>query len=1092
MTIESSLFTSSPSLESPQGWVGWLGLIAYFGVFVYLLVHWRGYNKRLGRLQWGILLVLVLLIPLTNLFFAVRLSAASALPFPDKPVEPVGAVVVFLSALPWMLAAGLLGVGPAVLIGLACGLMAALYETYSPFTILTVALWSILLGAAFHQRYRTPFFRFVRHPLAAAAMLAVVYPIFFLIENIFVVTSGLASRLDYAFTWAMPAWGAAAVELLLAGLFAEVVARAWPRLWGGSGALQSSPVERRLQTRFIAAIVPLVFALLVALIVGNWITAGDAAEDMLQDRMSSTAEMVAEAIPSFVHTGQILIQDYAASDVWYQGTPEQISLQMTRNLRTIPFFHELYLLDADGKPLSGDPVQNFMLASPAPEEYFGIDLALNGAPIQYYTIAPALDGDAARMSFFAPVTDENNQLRAILIGRTDLAANPLMEPVLKGLQNLGAVEGQGMLVDESGRIIYHSDQQSLFENYSSQVGETAPNGTRQLVYTHPVKSISWTVAVTVPASQAQQQALKIAAPLLLSVLLVFLLVIILLLVSLRVVVNSLSRLALEANRLSSGQLDNPLQVTREDEVGQLTRSFELMRVNLKSRLDELKGLVVVSQGVAANLDFEQAVKPILEAALSTGASSVRVVLTPDAVPEVQGSTQPVTRFSAGPSGELYAILDEQVLALARQQERIVLTNLPRVRLLSVPQGSPRPESILALPLWHENLYAGTLWLAYDKPHQFLEDEIRFITTLASQAALASANARLFARAEVGRQRLAAILASTPDPVLVTDSHDHLLLANPAAWQVLGLGVEAGQGLPVDQVLLQAELVRLLRTFSADRLSAEVTLADGKVYLAIASSVIVDEHPVGRICILRDITHFKELDAMKSDFVSTVSHDLRSPLTLMRGYATMLEMVGNLNEQQTNYVRKIIASVENMSRLVNTLLDLGRIEAGVDLQLEMVSVHDIIERVVGSIQLQASQKQIVITTQIDPLAPPLLEADQALLQQALHNLIENAVKYSEPGGKVFVSVTPDKDRIVFMVGDTGIGIAPVDLPRLFEKFYRGGQKEAKWRQGTGLGLAIVKSIAERHKGQVWAESQLGKGSKFYISIPFRQRERKGHQ
>jgi signal transduction histidine kinase len=228
---------------------------------------------------------------------------------------------------------------------------------------------------------------------------------------------------------------------------------------------------------------------------------------------------------------------------------------------------------------------------------------------------------------------------------------------------------------------------------------------------------------------------------------------------------------------------------------------------------------------------------------------------------------------------------------------------------------------------------------------------------------------------------------------------------------------------------------------------------------MASSVIVDAHPVGRICILRDITHFKELDAMKSDFVATVSHDLRSPLTLIHGYTTMLEMVGDLNEQQTNFVRQIISSVDGMSHLVRTLLDLGRIEAGIDMQFEMVPVHDLIERVIASIQMQAAQKQIALTTHIDPLAPPLLEAHPALLQQALHNLVDNAVNYTDSGGKVAISVSPDKDRVVFEVSDNGIGIAPVDLPHLFEKFYRGGQKEAKRRQGTGLGLAFFRIYAQ---------------------------------
>ena len=143
-------------------------------------------------------------------------------------------------------------------------------------------------------------------------------------------------------------------------------------------------------------------------------------------------------------------------------------------------------------------------------------------------------------------------------------------------------------------------------------------------------------------------------------------------------------------------------------------------------------------------------------------------------------------YSMGPAQDLYRDLDEQILALTRQQERLVLTNPSRPRLLSFAAGTPRPESFMAVALRHENLFFGSLWVAYDQPHQFSEEEVRFLVTLGSQAALAAANARLFRTAEIGRQRLAAILASTPDPVLVTDQHDRLLLANPAAWQVLGL------------------------------------------------------------------------------------------------------------------------------------------------------------------------------------------------------------------------------------------------------------------------------------------------------------------
>ena len=223
-------------------------------------------------------------------------------------------------------------------------------------------------------------------------------------------------------------------------------------------------------------------------------------------------------------------------------------------------------------------------------------------------------------------------------------------------------------------------------------------------------------------------------------------------------------------------------------------------------------------------------------------------------------------------------------------------------------------------------------------------------------------------------------------MLVTDHYSRLLLVNPAAQHLLTINPETARGKPIDRVVKQPELACLLSTLSSERQTADVLLPNGQVYMATASSVIAEGHPVGRVCLLRDITHFKELDALKSDFVATVSHDLRSPLTMMRGYTTMLEMVGELNEQQNTYVRKIVTGVEDITRLVTNLLDLGRIEAGINLQLEMVPLHDIIERVVGALQLQASQKQIQMTTEISPDTIPLVEADQALLQQAMTQFV----------------------------------------------------------------------------------------------------------
>jgi PAS domain S-box-containing protein len=999
---------------------------------------------------------------------------------------------MFLAALPWFLAGGLLGPSPAAALAATSGIFLSLWGTHQPFLPLELALLGTLFGAAMQQRYRTPVFRSLRHPLFTALLFFIGYPVLFLIDSLFVGQGILANRLDFAVTHAIPAGLAIGGSLLVAGLLAEGFARVFPARWGGKGKLVPSPPESKLEARFLYAMLPLTLVLLVLLMVGDWVVAGSAARRMLQGRMSNAADMASETVPFFLETGQNLILELADEPRLYTEPPSRLRSLLEEDLRTVPYFSQLFFLDSQGDPVTGYPLDDLDAFSLSPEERAGIDFALNGVKIQLIPVPPPPGSPAALISFLVAVQDETEFTRGVLVGRSDLAANPFAQPLLTGLRSMGQLEGEGILLDENGMILFHPNPGRIMTAYSASVSaepvfydDMAPDGTRQLVYTRPVVGRPWIVLLSVPARYAQQQALNIAAPLLGMILILSVISVLLIRFGLRMVTSSLQNLALESNRIAQGELDHPLTVDGLDEVGQLRRAFEQMRVRLKARLDELNRLLVVSQGVASTLNVEESLQPVLESALVTGASSARVALASAILPDADGESPGLLAFGLGPACEIYRDLDEQIVFLARQQERVQLTNLTRPRLLVFSQGYPRPQALLAIALRHENRFFGALWVAYDQAHQFSEEEVRYLTTLAGQAALAAANARLFLTAESGRQRLEAILASTPDAVLVTDSQNRLSVINPAARQVLGLDPGASLGQPVDQVIQQVRLLSLLSASAGENQSAELALPDGQVYLATASSLLAQGRRVGRVCVMRDVTHFKELDALKSDFVSTVSHDLRSPLTLIRGYATMLQMVGDLNEQQSGYVRKILDGVESMSRLVNNLLDLGRIEAGVGLQLEIQPVQEVIEQVINTLQLQAAQKRIQLLTELPQEPIPLMEADHALLQQALHNLVDNAIKYTDPGGEVHLSLQMNAGQILFEVRDTGIGIAPADQHRLFEKFFRASRKGIKGERGSGLGLAIVKSIAERHGGQVWVESQLGRGSKFTMSIPLRQ-------
>jgi len=740
-------------------------------------------------------------------------------------------------------------------------------------------------------------------------------------------------------------------------------------------------------------------------------------------------------------------------------------------------------------------VENVVELRLTPEETAGIELALNGVPNQTYTLRPWPGETTAQVSFIAAISSSTGQVRGVLLGRTDLNSNPFTQPIIQAMQALRDIGGEGLILDENRLILYHPMPNLVMTEYPGRIPageaeffqEVSSTGERQMVFYRPVIGRSWSVVLLVPSEQAQTLALEIAIPLLGLLLFISLVVFLVLRYALRSVTVSLSNLAHEASLIAHGQLDHPLQVKSVDEVGRFASAFEQMRVSLRDRLEELNRLLMVSQGVASHLDAEDAVAPILHASLRNQATSARMALVREVTLDPHADRW--IAFGAGGASDRYAYLDAQIFDAMRTQDLLSIPNMSRMRRLNVPTGADQPGAVIALTLRDENQYYGALWLAYDEPHTFTEEEVRFLSTLAGQATLAATNALLYATAEIGRQRMEAVLTSTPDPVLVIDEQMKLLLLNPAAVQVSGLVAVSTPGIPIKNVVKHEELLELiLAPLESGLLSKEVKLPNGKIY-HVTISMVAAERPVGRICILRDITHYKELDTLKSDFVQTVSHDLRSPLTLMRGYTTMLNMVGELNDQQKGYLKKIVLGVDNMTRLVGSLLDLGRVEAGVGLKIDQVMIGDIIDQVVNTLLPQAHQKNIQLiqerSAEKSTLQSVSIQADAALLHQAIYNLVENAVKYTNVGGKVNIGVQLRSKTVLFEVRDTGIGIAPLDLPHMFEKFYRSAQREANQRRGTGLGLAIVKTIAERHGGRVWVESNLGKGSTFYLEVPFEQ-------
>lgn len=1087
MQFVFSLFDGSrPGLILPNHVLGWLGWVVLLVCLIWAIRHWWE-NLTIHNERWWLLLAFIIAAPLSASFIGIRLPGEMQ-PMPNTPMEFNAPAVMIFSAIPWMLAGGILGPLAAVVVGLMSGIITGLFTTHSLFTPFEIPILALLFSVCTRQNYRTWFYKFLRHPLGAVVIVLLLYIPVLIWGALFSTNDTLAVRLDYAFTQVWLVLAARAGEMFIAGLVAEGFYLAKLPAWGRRRSLIPSPAESNIQTRFFFGTVPLVCLLVLSLIVGDWLVAGRAAEQMIEQRLSSIASVAAESLPYFTETGENLILTLATPDL-PQLPPAVLRETLPKRLRSIPFFRQLYVFGSTGQPISGFPGEEFTQLNPTEEEITGIQLALKGVTTQVYVGKPPPDETSAQVSFIAAIRNDSGKIDGVLLGRADLNSNPFTQPVIKALSTMGEMNGQGIILSESGQILYHPVASEIMKQYPGTIEsepyfrvETASNNTRQYVSFYPIEGRPWAIVLTVPTRVAQETALRIAIPLLVMLLIFALVAFFFLRMGLRAVTSSLQLLSQEAAFISQGQLDRPLMVSGVDEVGRLSAVFEQMRFRLKGRLDELNSLLQVSQGVASSLEINEAVQPILQAALGGEACSARLVFVPDVTLEANDHGPAV--FGAGPAAQLYANYDQQLFDLARQQDTINLPNISRTRRLQINPSSPYPAALFAIAVRNESRFYGVLWVAYDRPHGFSEEEIRFLSTLAGEASLAATSANLYATAEVGRQRLEAVLSSTPEPVLVIDEQSNLLLLNPAAVQVPGLINSALEGRPIHEVVAPQELIRLLTAQITERItSREINLPNGKIYYASVSPVMAEGRAVGRVCILRDITHFKELEQLKSDFVATVSHDLRSPLTLMRGYATMLQMVGDLNEQQKGYVRKIVSGVENMNRLVSNLLDLGRIEAGIGLQIEKVKVKEIIEEVINSLQLQATQKDIHLSYEIAGQSKQFeVDADRALLQQAMYNLVENAIKYTPVSGHVKVKLEFRTTSMVMEVHDTGIGIAPLDLPHLFEKFYRSGRREAYQQRGTGLGLAIVKSIAERHGGRVWVDSQLGKGSTFSLEMP----------
>lgn len=332
----------------------------------------------------------------------------------------------------------------------------------------------------------------------------------------------------------------------------------------------------------------------------------------------------------------------------------------------------------------------------------------------------------------------------------------------------------------------------------------------------------------------------------------------------------------------------------------------------------------------------------------------------------------------------------------------------------------------------------------------------------------------------------AVFAALADGLLVIDSAGRIRFCNPAFEKQYAPG-GITPGTPLLEVIRDSDAIERIRAALAQASTqvAELLAPDRKNQLQLTALPIAhdDGKVSGVVALFHDISRLKQVDEIRRDFVANVSHELRTPLSIFHGNLETLLEGNDLDDDETQHIYQVMKRhSDRLNLLANDLLSLAQLESKeATLQLVEINLPDFLKDTTRDWTKRLAKKNLSLEVQI-PTAFPVVRADERRLEEVLNNLLDNAVKYSHQSGRIIVEAAAPDEEVLLSVRDEGVGIAPADLPRIFERFYRADRARSRELGGTGLGLSIVKHIAQLHGGRVEADSTLGQGTTIRVILP----------
>jgi signal transduction histidine kinase len=1070
------------SIQIPQEPWALIAWFLWFTVIIYVAIKLHDQEQLIDRKKLIWLAFLSVLLLVLTPFFGIYPGSDGVI---SASYPPIG-YLMFFAAIPWMVSGGIIGLLPAVGLAGMSGVLLAYLDTHNIFTPLILMSIALVYSWGVRQRYRTLFFRLFRFPIFGGLISVLICSGLLFIASFLSVPGSIVLRIVVSATRMPKMLFALTGMVFIGGIVSTFIGILFENLWGGYGPLETAPGEKRLLFRILAITIPLFAVLWTTLAVGFWSVTEKATRQDMVTQLTETARMVAQGISTFVDTGESILFEAANEPGLATASVNDLTKLLSQNTTAASFFDQLGLMNRNGALLARYSLEYDAAWADPPIESVVSELITQNQLSSIKLIATDAENKAKNLNFLISVADGDENTLRVFWGQIALQDHPLNIGWTNSLKTLAQDGGSGQLIDSSGNTIYATAPELALRPYQGTRFTTPtyfegifPTGDPRLSYYQPIPELDWAVMVSIPRLVIQEMVWQQTYPVLLIAAGTMLMVLVVTMIALWPLIKDIRQINLITSEVSKGLIDVQLPGSQaKAEMGQLFGVVGSMFRSLRKRLVDQAKLVEVSKTLDGCITLEAIAQRILEAALTQHVSSVRLAL--EITTDMPSQKKIEYQFGLGAHANELASFDETILEKLQKEDFLFLNNAQMGHGLDFGKRIPQPTALLAHPLKRGDKSFGTIWVTYHDGKYPDQSEINFFEELAQIASRAIKNAQKLDDHRIHLAQLELILDSVPDAVLISDQTGQIIYNNQRAKSLLNRPIANKK---LKDLFEDDNLIELLDWGRKGFYSKEIQTNEGKFYKIITQPIKLNSKETGQATLITELTDQRMRDSRKSEFVTTVSHELRSPLTLIHGYAKILRLTGDLSEQQDNYVHKIINSVGEMTNLVQNLLDLGRLESGTSLVTSQTTAQELGQKITQSMAVLAKQKNITLKTSF-PEVPIEIRADVTLLTQALKNLVENAIKFTKMGGSVTLSAQTNQGEVVFVVRDTGIGIAPLDQRHIFEKFKTISPDPSSETRGSGLGLAIVKSIAERHHGKVWFETQLGKGSTFYLQIPIR--------